>query len=215
MKEIFPDVAEDTIRQLRSHMSTNEVIDILVSQHEKAKLLSLPALLAHHTRENIDMQDDNVLKTNRRVLWNKAMVFYKKGITTSPELLKKDLLVEFSGEEGADAGALKFEFFEKMLQEMNDHWFEGCDCRRIPRCHWGCESQMEMAGAMLGPGFPCLHPAIFHVLASGDVSLGALDPEDLPTIDDIPQDAFTMDLIDTISKVLIIVTLYMNIGKAH
>ena len=131
MKENFPDVAEDTIRQLHSRMSTNEVIDILVSQHEKAKLLSLPALLAHHTRENIDMQDDNVLKTNRRVLWNKAMVFYKRGITTSPELLKKDL-VEFSGKEGADAGALKFEFFEKMLQEMNDHWFEGCDCRRIP-----------------------------------------------------------------------------------
>ena len=72
---------------------------------------------------------------------------------------------------------------------------------------------MEMAGAMLGPGFPCLHPAIFHVLASGDVSLGALDPEDLPTIDDIPQDIFTMDLIDMISKVLIIVTLCMNIEK--
>ena len=74
----------------------------------------------------------------------------------------------------------------------------------------GCKSQTEMAGAMLGhsvllggPSIPCLHPAIFHVLASGDASLGALDPEDLPTTEDIPQDA-SMDLID-ISKVLIIV----------
>jgi hypothetical protein len=112
-------------------MSTNEAIDVVVSQHEKAKPLSLPALLARHTDENINMQDDYLVKTNRRVLWNKAVVFYKRGITTtSPELMKKDRIIEFSGEEGANAGAY-FLYF-KILQEMNDHCFEGCDQRRIP-----------------------------------------------------------------------------------
>ena len=40
-------------------------------------------------------------------------MFYKRAVIKLPELLKKDLCIEFSGEEGADAGALKFEFFEK------------------------------------------------------------------------------------------------------
>ena len=51
-------------------------------------------------------------------------MFYKRGITTSPKLIKKDLIVEFSGEEGDDVGALKFEFFEKMLQEMNEKFLQ-------------------------------------------------------------------------------------------
>ena len=45
-------------------------------------------------------------------------MFYKRAVTT-PELLKKDLCIEFSGEEGADPGALKFEGFEKVLQCIN------------------------------------------------------------------------------------------------
>ena len=82
------------------------------------------------------------------------------------------------------------------------------------RVKWKWQELLGHSVLLGGPGFPCLHPAIFHVLASGDASLGALDPEDLPTIEDIPQDASTMNLIDMISKVLIIVTLYMNIRKA-
>ena len=152
------------------------------------------------------------MRTNRSSLWNEARVFYKRAIMTSPELLRKELCIEFSGEEGADAGALKFEFFEKVLQCINEDCFEGCEDRRIPRCHWGSDTELEMAGAIIahsillgGPGFPCLHPMIFHTMAryGGDSPLQAVsaDLENLPTVDDIPRDASTMDLVDMIDKV--------------
>ena len=53
LKEVFPEVPEDTIRQLRieQNLSMNQVIDILVSQQEKAKPPSLPALLIRHAQD--------------------------------------------------------------------------------------------------------------------------------------------------------------------
>ena len=211
---MFPDVPHGTIRQLRvdQSLSNNDVIDILVSQQEKTKPLTLQALLARHSEGIINTQDDYLLRTNRCSLWNKARIFYKRAITTSPEMLKKELCIEFSGEEGADAGALKFEFFEKVLQCINEDFFQGAEDKRIPKCHWGSETELEMAGAIMahslllgGPGFPCLHPTIFHIMAKhgGDGPLQAVcaNLEKLPTVEDIPQDASTMDLIDMIHKV--------------
>ena len=124
-------------------------------------------------------------------------------------------MIEFSGEEGADAGALTFEFFETVLQKVNEEWFEGSDTRRIPRCHWGCETELLMAGCVIahsillgGPGFPCIHPAIFHMMIFGDlhVHLSDVPADDLPTAEDIPRDASTIDLLEMISKVCIMCT---------
>ena len=201
-----------TIRQLRIDQSLNDVIDILVSQQEKAKPTNLQALLAWHSEGIINPHDDYLLRTNRFSLWNKARVFYKRAVTITPELLKKDLCIEFSGEEGADAGALKFEFFEKVLQCINEDWFEGAEDKRIPRCHWGIESELEMAGAIIahsillgGPGFPCIHPTVFHIMVNdggnGPQQAVSASLEKIPTVDDIPRDASTMDLVDMIDKV--------------
>ena len=106
LKGMFPEVPERTIRQLRivQNMSTNEVIDALVSQQEKAKPPTLPMLLAQYAHEMLDVNNEFVIKTNRSCIWNKAR--YKRAITTSPSMLKSQLMVEFCGEEGADAGAL-------------------------------------------------------------------------------------------------------------
>lgn len=52
-----------------------------------------------------DGSDEHVLKTHG--LWNKAKVFYKRAIAR-PAMLKKTLVIEFSGEEGADTGELLF-----------------------------------------------------------------------------------------------------------
>ena len=60
-----------------------------------------------------------------------------------------------------------------------------------------------MAGSMIahsmllgGPGFPCLHPAVFHSIACT-----SLDAEDFPSAEDIPRNAATFDLLEIISKV--------------
>ena len=86
LKEMFPEVSERMIRQLRivQNMSTNEVIDALVSQQEKAKPPTLPMLLARHAHEMLDVNNEFVIKTNRSCIWNKARVLYKRAITTSP-----------------------------------------------------------------------------------------------------------------------------------
>ena len=105
---------------------------------------------------------------------------------------------------------MKFEFFEKFLKCANDDWLEGAEDKRMSRCHWGSELELEMAGAMMahsillgGPGFPCLHPTVFRIMANdGDDPLQVVCVENLPTVDDIPRDASRADLLDMISKVL-------------
>ena len=64
-------------------MPTNYVIDMLVSQQEKNKSLPLQALLNHHSRLNIDVNNDYLLKTNRHYIWNKVCVFYKRIISAT------------------------------------------------------------------------------------------------------------------------------------
>ena len=60
LKEMFPEVPETTIQQLRiiQNMSTNDVIDVLVSQQEKAKPPTLQMLLARHAHETLDANSE-------------------------------------------------------------------------------------------------------------------------------------------------------------
>ena len=170
--------------------------------------MSLSALLMRHASIHMDGSDEVVLKTNRAVLWNKAKVFYKRAIAC-PEMLKKTLMIEFSGEEGVDAGALLFEFSQEVLRTISEEYFEGSEGRKVPKSHWGGTTELEMAGAMVahsmlqgGPGFPCIHPAMYQSMVLGEcMMLTSLQPEEFPTADDIPHNAVTMDLLEMIDEV--------------
>lgn len=76
--EMFPHVSADMVTHLRNEHGMNTVIDILISQQEKSKPLSLSALLMRHVSLHMDNSDEHVLKTNRAVLWNKAKVFIRE-----------------------------------------------------------------------------------------------------------------------------------------
>ena len=205
---MFPDVTADTVTQLRNEHGINTVIDILISQHEKSKPQSLSAILMRHASLHMDLSNEHVLKTNRAVLWNKAKVFYKRAIA-NPSILKKPLMIEFSGEEGADAGALLFEFSQEVMRQVSEEYFEGDEGRKIPRSHWGGATELEMAGAMVahsmlqgGPGLPCIHPAMYQSMVLGDcLELMSLQPGEFPTASDIPRNAATMDLLEMINEV--------------
>ena len=69
---------------------------------------------------------------------NKAKCFYKSCLHT-PSRLKKSLVIEFSGEEGYDAGALKKDFFNAFLRHIENDLFEGRVGRLVPRNLWGHE----------------------------------------------------------------------------
>lgn len=73
--EMFPDVATETATQLRNEHGLNTVIDILISQQEKSKPITLSALLMWHASQHMDGTDEHVLKTNCAVLRNKAIVY--------------------------------------------------------------------------------------------------------------------------------------------
>ena len=78
-------------------------------------------------------------------------------------------MIEFSGEEGVDAGTLLFEFSQEVLCTISEEHFEGSEGRKVPRSHKGGTIELKMAGAMVAhsilqedPGFPCIHPAMFQ-----------------------------------------------------
>ena len=79
----------------------------MISQQEKSKLTYVSLCSADVACiRAYGKTYEHVLKASSVVLWGKAKVYYKK-MVSSPSMLKKMLLIEFSGE-GADAGALLF-----------------------------------------------------------------------------------------------------------
>ena len=136
------------------------------------------------------------MKVNRCVIFTKALALHKS-VKHDPSMLNKSLIIEFSGEDGVDAGALRNDFFEEVLRQADGKFFEGQEKRRIPRYHWGSEEDLEIVGYMIahsllqrGPGFPCIHPGLVHYLLTRNVAFESLnDSSILPIKNDIPRDA--------------------------
>ena len=106
------------------------------------------------------------------------MAFYKASVT-KPQKLKRPLVLSFvgTGEVGCDGGALRKEFFEDALREVNNRLFEGEDNRRIPRKDVSLEFYFEVAGMIFshsvlqeGAGLLCLSPAIYDYLSNNGES---------------------------------------------
>ena len=138
------------------------------------------------------------LLVSRDRLWRNAACFYKNCLHHQ-ERLSYDLHIEFQGEEGIDAGALKCEFFECLMKEVNERLFEGEITRRLPKRDNGVERNHEIAGIIFGhsilqggPAFPVLCPAVFDYLVYGD---------EFPSVEDIPKNAVTEGIIELIMEV--------------
>ena len=144
------------------------------------------------------------LIVRRDQLWRSALSFYKNCIHNVERLLY-GLRIEFEGEEGVDAGALKLEFFECLLQEMDEQLFEGDPTRRVPKRNSNIDKNFQSAGMMIGhsimqggPSFSCLCPAVYSFILFGDKELAL---EELPSVDDIPKNAATAGIIGLIHEV--------------
>ena len=62
------------------------------------------------------VKSDCTINCNRNCTLNCVQAYYKR-VMRIPSLLYKNLVIEFAGEEGLDAGALRNEFFWNMLAE--------------------------------------------------------------------------------------------------
>ena len=140
------------------------------------------------------------LRMTRSCIWNKAKAFYKSALH-NPKVLRKNLVIEFAGEEGIHLGALQNDFFSEVLRNISTHLFKGNPTRMVPRSLWGDDSECRMAGLAIshsillgGPGFRCLHPALYSYVTQSKSSSCAV--EDMPCADDIPMNTSTQDLIE-------------------
>ena len=112
-------------------------------------------------------------------------------------------MMEFSGEEGADAGVLLFEFSQEVMRQVSEEYFEGDKGRKILRSHWGGTTELVAHSMLQGdPGLPCIHPAMYQLMVLGDcLELMSLQPGEFPTASDIPRNAAIMDLLKMIDEV--------------
>lgn len=144
------------------------------------------------------------LTLHRDRIWRTALGFYKQCMK-DPDQLRREVRIEFDGEEGIDAGALRNEFFELLLRQINDQLFEGRDNSRLPKKDSNLQRLFECAGVIIahsvfqgGPAFPCLCAAAFNYIIYLDKDKAL---QEIPTIDDIPQNAATSGLLTLISSV--------------
>ena len=125
----------------------------------------------------------------------------------NPDRLRKNLVVEFIGEDGIDAAALKYDFLEVVMRRLISEMFETTEdpYSRIPRAEWGNQREFEIAGIIVaysilqgGPGLGCLPPVLYALVISGSSDC-LLD--EFPVLNNVPRSAATFDLIELCEKV--------------
>ncbi len=132
--------------------------------------------------------DEYTITIDREEIWRGALGFYKKALTDKSRLLKS-LCVMFKGEDGFDAGAVKVDFFEMLLKEVQMRLFEGSDTAKIPVRDSSKSYLLKLAGIAIshsiiqhGPAFGVLTPALYYYIAGADADLvcSHLKKEDIP-----------------------------------
>ena len=163
-------------------------------------------LLISHSSTVLDESSEYNISIDRssdELFWAGLVAFYK-GAISNPEKLQKKLVVTFvgTGEIGSDCGSLRKEFFEAGLSLANKKLFEGESLKRVPKKDLSLEMLFEVTGLLIahsivqdGPGFPYLSQYVFDFLSHQDIT------QCYPTIDDLPLNASTSDVLNLIKEV--------------
>ena len=81
-------------------------------------------LLRREISKLVNEDDDHFLHINRCEIWKAGLTFYKQCMGNVSKL-HRNLVVCFEGEDGVDASAIKAEFFNSLIEEMDKRFFEG------------------------------------------------------------------------------------------
>jgi len=221
LQAIFPDhdvdLLEDaiknsaTVQDAVEKLLTTEKVAVVAGSSkdmdEEENFETLASLIEFIRNNKLDMTTETKLEVKREEFWRQGLTFYKKAIN-KPDMLKKKFEVQFtcdSGEENSvDAGAIKVEFFELMLEELNKRLMEGGEKCRMPRR--GDNFNCYILGIVIahsiindGPGFYVFHPWVYEHLVNGAESLF----DCMPVIkkEDVPLNAATNDLITFLGEI--------------
>ena len=191
----FESIVDDAVAALSS---------VCINDVEAAVPCNLQNLLIDHITKTLDTSNVCKLELCRERLWRQSLSLYKNSLH-KPARLSQEFIVEFVGEEGIDAGALRNDFFEHLLKEIDERLFEGNTFRRIPKKDWNTEHLLEISGIMIahsivqgGPTFCCLCPAGYSYMVYGSKDKAL---EKLPLVEDIPRNAATSGICSLIEKV--------------
>ena len=108
-------------------------------------------VLVAHSKSVLSSSGEYVLiidRTSKDKLWLAVVSFYK-GAIKDERKLRRELVIEFDGEAGADFGALRQEFFEDALKEAYTRLLAGDSERRIPKKDWSFELLFEILGMLI------------------------------------------------------------------
>lgn len=124
-------------------------------------------------------ESEYTLTIDRDEVWRGALSFYKKALYDK-EKLWQSLSIIFKEEEGLDAGAMRAEFFELLLKEIQLRLFEGPQESQLPVRESSKAFLLKLAGVAIshsiiqrGPAFSSLSPAIYLHLARSDADVVA------------------------------------------
>ena len=194
------------------------MIDIFVYCNS-VKSTDLGRIITQHSAKVMSNMESDVHVKLSSCIWNKAKMFHKAALN-NPQVLRKTLVIQFSGEEGLDLGALKKEFFAETLRSISNELFEGQSTRLLPKCQWGDNTEYRIAEVTIahsilqgGPGFSCLHPALYRYIITQASEDYSCDVEELPCVEDIPRNASTEDLIDKVHVCLCVVVFCIHMSK--
>lgn len=143
--EMFPSADRDIIQNIVAEVSSiDSAIEILLCRKIRP-LNGMSCLLKEHKAKYIT--DGFIdLAMSRACIVNKAKAFYKSCLH-EPRRLRENLCIEFRGEPGIDAGALKNDFFLAYFKTIQTELFEGQVNRLVPKNEWQSDTEYEMAGA--------------------------------------------------------------------
>ena len=200
LQEMFPDVSATKL-ELIARMSTSlqeaveEVCDTEGQESRPPEVLTISDIL--FKLQSKVKGSDFTLAVKRDELWMGALRFYKIAIKET-EKLWQPLAIIFQEEEGLDAGALKTEFFELLLKEIQKRLFEGRDESKVPLRDSSKAFLLKLAGVAIshsiiqkGPVFGALSPAVYYYLAACDPDLVASQMGK----NDVPKNAGNLNII--------------------
>ena len=108
---------------------------------------------------------------DRDEIWKGALTFCKKCLTDH----QNNLCISFKNEEGLDAGAMKAEFSEMILEQIQLRLFEEREFSKIPVKDSSKGLLLKIAGLVIahaiaqgGPSFGALSTAVYFHIAGQD-----------------------------------------------
>ena len=199
---VFPNATEVKINEAcEKSDSLEEAAEILCEQEGKGEETEIPAtnsMPAHKAYTDVkdfvsDLAfkvtlDDIMMTVNRDEIWKSSLIFYKKAQLDSTKLWR-NLCVVFDGEDGLDAGAMKAEFFELLLEQITLRLFEGNAFSVVPVKDRSKGTLFKLAGMAVGhsiiqsgPSFNLLSKSVYHYMAGAeeDVVLSYTNKDDIP-----------------------------------